>query len=153
MSCKRIRHEMHRWLDSALPGAMPKPIRDHIRTCSDCHLLLKQWNAIEVGLVSMRTQTPAVSASFASGLDKRLEGVSQGSSILNALRRLAPPRQARLVLAGGTLALLALLFYMVGANLMARISPAASASMAANSQLRRTEPEPPIPAQIQITPR
>jgi hypothetical protein len=144
---------MHRWLDSALPGAMPKPIRDHIQTCSDCHLFLKQWNAIEVGLVSMRTQTPAVSASFASGLDQRLEGVSQGSAILAAFRRLAPPRQVRLVLAGGTLALLAILCYMVGANLIARISPAASANMAANNQFRRTEPEPPIPAQIQITPR
>src|SRR5947208_2091727 len=123
MSCKRIRQDMHRWLDAALPGAMPKPIRDHIQTCSDCHLFLKQWNAIEVGLVSMRTQTPFVSASFASGLDQRLEGISQGSVILNAFRRLAPPRQVRLVLAGGTLALLAILCYMVGANLIARISP------------------------------
>lgn len=152
MPCKKIREEIDRWLDSAQPGAMPAPIRDHIQTCSDCHWFLKQWNAIEVGLISMRTQTPSISPSFAATLDARLDGVSRGSSILNWFRRLLPPRQARLALAGGSLALLALLGYLIGTGLMARLSPRAAANMAANSPLRRGEPEPPIPAQIQITP-
>jgi hypothetical protein len=153
MSCKSIRAQIHDWMDLPSPGAMPDPIRDHIRDCPECHAFIKRWNAVEVGLVSMRNQAPALSTGFESALDSRLDATRQSPAAWSWVRRLVPPRQAKLALAGGSAALLVWLCYMVGAAVMASLSPRGAAGIAGSAEQRHVEPAPPIPAQIQHTPR
>lgn len=152
MNCRTIRAEIHRWMDSQEPGALPESVRAHIRDCASCHAFIKEWNAIEVGMVSMRSAAPVLSGGFTAALDARLSGVQQGSALTAWFRRLVPPRQARLALAGGSAALALWLTYLASTTVMTAMSRHGSTSMAASGEIRRTEPATPIPAQIQITP-
>ena len=151
--CTSIRKQIHNWMDAASPSPMPEAVREHIRHCSDCHLFIKQWNAVEVGLVSLRTQAPTLSPSFATGLESRLSTARQDSVIGCWFRRLLPPRQVKLALVTGSVAVAGLLCYLAGSAIVSGLSHRSGASLASSGQLRSTEPATPIPAQIQLAPR
>jgi hypothetical protein len=151
--CKSIRRQIHAWMDDSAAVSIPAPVADHIRHCSDCHLFIKQWNAVEVGMVSMRGQTSALSPSFAMVLNSRLDSASQNSSVVSWFRRIAPPRQAKLALMGGSAALLALLCCVLGAALLRSLDSRSAANIASSSHSQPTEPATPIPAQIPLAPR
>ncbi len=122
MRCDSTVKQIQSWFDT--PGAAPMPdtVRDHIRDCSSCRAFIKQWNSIEVGLVSMREQSPLLSSSFNAALNTRLQTVKRGPAILYWFRGLIPPRQARLALAGSSAALLVWLCYLLGGAVMGSFS-------------------------------
>lgn len=151
--CRTIRKQIHRWMDAPSPATMPETIRDHVGDCADCRSFIKEWNAIEVGLVSIRDHAPSLTAGFASSLDARLSSVRQGSRALWWFRGIAPRRQARFALVAGSAAILAWLCYALSATMMANLSPKGGAGIASSAPSRRPDADTPIPAQIQITPR
>ena len=127
---------------------MPDGVKDHIKDCSTCREFIKQWNSIEVGLVSMREQTPVMSSGFTSMLNARLETVKPGSPILYRFRSLIPPRQARMALIGASAALLVWLCYAVTTAVITNYSNNPSNLASRNSHLRQPGTQPPIPAEI-----
>ena len=151
LACTTIRKQIHDWMDAASPSPMPETVREHIRHCTDCHLFIREWNAVEVGLVSMRNQIPTLSPSFETGLDTRLPGARQDSALGAWFRRLLPARQVKFAMVTGSVAIMALLCYLAGSAIITTLSHRTGTSLASSNSLRSTEPAPPIPAQIQLT--
>lgn len=73
MGCKPYRARLHEWLDTPSPASLPPELADHVRSCEDCRVLVKRWNAIEVQMLAMRTETPQISPDFRESLAARLQ--------------------------------------------------------------------------------
>jgi predicted anti-sigma-YlaC factor YlaD len=52
---------------------MPDVLRDHIHLCEDCRLFIQQWNAIELGLQSLKKQTPSISRDLRVAIHSRIQ--------------------------------------------------------------------------------
>ena len=76
MGCKPYRTRLHDWLDTPSPASLPPELAEHVRVCEDCRLLVKRWNAIEVQMLAMRTESPQISPDFRESLAVRLDAPS-----------------------------------------------------------------------------
>jgi hypothetical protein len=105
MQCNVIRERIQEWFDVP-SAAMPADVRVHVKECADCRDFIKRWNAIEVGLVSIRdgsSQTPELSAAFASSLQSRLNDPRPRFRLQFSL----PPLAWRMTVVGAAILLLA----------------------------------------------
>jgi hypothetical protein len=149
MRCDVTVEQIQNWFDTPGSAPMPDGVKAHIKDCSTCREFIKQWNSIEVGLVSMRDQTPGMSSGFTSALSARLETVKPGSPLLYRFRSLIPPRQARMALITGSAALLVWLCYAIASAVITNYSSNPS-NMASHNRLRQPGTQPPIPADIPV---
>src|SRR5437016_5251396 len=74
MRCNSYRARLHEWLDQPSAPALPADLAEHVRSCTPCRKLIKQWNAIEVQMLAARNDTPDLSPGFRTSLRARLQG-------------------------------------------------------------------------------
>jgi hypothetical protein len=120
---------------------MPEEIREHVRDCAGCRAFIREWNSIEAGLQSLRSQTPALPADFHDRLDDRLRGVRPVSPAVRCLPAL------RFAAAGAlaTAALAALALYAGSTRGPAGAPPDALASGRAASPQQPANTLPHLP--------
>jgi predicted anti-sigma-YlaC factor YlaD len=73
MVCANIREQLHHWFDESASGAMPTAAAEHVRDCHDCRNFIRQWNAIELRLQSVRSEPVTLSPDFTRTLNTRLQ--------------------------------------------------------------------------------
>jgi hypothetical protein len=104
MRCDRVRKQIQNWFDTPGSPAMPDSIREHVRKCVPCRVLITRWNAIELQIQSLREHTPNLSPDFTYSLQARLRVEAAG------IRRPWIARYWRLTLAGASTA--AIMFFL-----------------------------------------
>lgn len=73
MSCTNYKEIIQDWMDTPGSPSMPMELRDHLLTCTDCTQWIRRWNSIEIGLSSMRSETPPPSFTFRSDIKDAVE--------------------------------------------------------------------------------
>src|SRR5207247_560027 len=86
MRCKSYRARLHEWLDQPSAPALPADLAEHVRSCTMCRKLIKQWNAIEVQMLAARTEVPDLSRGFRASLQARLQGPPVSQPVWSSIR-------------------------------------------------------------------
>lgn len=82
MRCNSCREQLHNWFDSQGSAQMPPDVQEHVRDCSDCRAVIRSWNAVDLGMQSLKDHTSAsLSSDFSLALRARLAHEEAGRRV------------------------------------------------------------------------
>lgn len=126
MRCAISREKLQDWFDQPGTPGLPPDLASHVRECTDCRGYVKRWNAIELGLQSMRLDSSQPSVDIAAAVRARIQSPMQRSERWLTF----PARRLALVGATAAAAMAAVALALWGARLFAPASHTTASTLA-----------------------